>query len=444
MAIDASGESLSIAGTIDGAASAELTVNEGAEPFVADVEVATNDGWARVATHDGNWTVPACVRGCRIRYRFDLRAAAETLDSDDTATSLHGVLEAPPATWILRPIETRNETVTWHVDAPPGITFATGVRRAPGAKDTYRVAARELHLTPYTLVGRMRTRTVDVGSGAHVTMAVAAGRLAPSDDALAAWVARAGHAVTAFYGAFPIDGTLVAVLPTRGRHVGFGRTMAAGGASIMVNVGRDTDAAALDADWVMVHEMVHLAFPSMPRERVWIEEGLATYLEPIIRARAGMLKEEEVWRGFRDMLPNGLPAPGDRGLDRTHTWGRVYWGGALFCLLADLEIRKRTHNERSLEDALRGILAGGGNDAVRWPLERAFDAGDRATGVPALRELHAHMGSEPFPVDLGALFDDLGVKVVGGRTVLDDSAPLAPVRRSMTTPFSGRFADATR
>lgn len=36
----------------------------------------------------------------------------------------------------------------------------------------------------------------------------------------------------------------------------------------------------------MTHEMVHLAFPSVPDQHHWIEEGLATYVEPIARARA--------------------------------------------------------------------------------------------------------------------------------------------------------------
>ena len=40
----------------------------------------------------------------------------------------------------------------------------------------------------------------------------------------------------------------------------------------------------------------------------------------------------------------GLPEPGDEGLDYTHTWGRTYWGGATFCLLADVRIRRETHN----------------------------------------------------------------------------------------------------
>lgn len=78
-------------------------------------------------------------------------------------------------------------------------------------------------------------------------------------------------------------------------------------------------------------------------------------MEPIARAQVGRLTAEQVWGGMVDGMAQGLPAPGDQGLDNTHTWGRTYWGGAIFCLLADIEIRKRTGNAKSLRDALRAI-----------------------------------------------------------------------------------------
>src|SRR5262249_1538043 len=155
---------------------------------------------------------------------------------------------------------------------------------------------------------------------------------------------------------------------------------------------------------------------------LWLEEGIATYVEPLARARAGHLSDEAVWSGLVLGLPNGLPQAGDHGLDDTHTWGRTYWGGALFCLLADLEIRQRTGGKRSLDDALRGMLASGGNIAVRWELSRALEAGDSATGVPVLADLHRRMGSEPYPVDLTALWKKLGVSLAGKRVVFDDAA----------------------
>jgi len=39
-----------------------------------------------------------------------------------------------------------------------------------------------------------------------------------------------------------------------------------------------------------------------------------------------------------DACPRACRGAADRGLDHTHTWGRTYWGGALFCLPRRVEI----------------------------------------------------------------------------------------------------------
>jgi hypothetical protein len=210
--------------------------------------------------------------------------------------------------------------------------------------------------------------------------------------------------------------------------------LSGGGAAIFMRLGERAPLRALREDWVLVHEMTHLAFPSVPRANDWAEEGLATYVEPFARARVGLMTREAAWHSLVDGLPHGLPGPSDRGLDRTPTWGRTYWGGALFYLLADIEIRKRTNGVLGLEHALRGILAAGGNNAQRWALEDVFSAADKAVGVPVLTELHEQMGTSPHPVDLDALWRQLGI-VRQGRTVsFDDAAPLAAIRQSMTRP----------
>src|SRR5207237_1446165 len=133
-------------------------------------------------------------------------------------------------------------------------------------------------------------------------------------------------------------------------------------------------------------------------------------------------------------LPQGLPRQGDEGLDRTHTWGRTYWGGALFWLLADVEIRERTGNRFGLEHALRAVVAQGGSIAQRWPLRRALEVGDGAVGTKVLEELYARMAFAPTAVDLGALFRRLGIAVRGTSVEFDDLAPLAPIRRAITEP----------
>lgn len=416
---------------------AELSVTEGAEPFLRDVVVAdASGGHARVVEKiKGSWFVDECASGCRVRYRFLLQTAGQEIDEDDVAMTSHNIVEAPPPAWLLRPMQIDAAAKVFvHVTSKvEGVTMATGVRRArSGEADTYEITAGDLRVAPYTVFGKFRMRSIDAGNGGHFQFAVGPGKMAPTDAMLDQWIQRSAFAVTAFYGRFPIDGTLIVAISSRGDDVGFGRTMAGGGASILINVGHDSDEAALASDWVAVHEMIHLAFPSMGREHAWIEEGLATYLEPLVRVRAGMTDEKSVWAEFLTMIQNGLPQPGDRGLDRTRTWGRTYWGGALFCLLADLEIRERTHNTKSLDDAMRGILVHGGDDSARWTMERAFDEGDKATGVPVLRELYAKMAFAPLPVDLDAIWQKLGVSMHGREVLFDDTAPLADIRRSMT------------
>jgi len=131
-------------------------------------------------------------------------------------------------------------------------------------------------------------------------------------------------------------------------------------------------------------------------------------------------------------LPQGLPGPEDHGLDVTHTWGRTYWGGALFCLLADIQIRERTHNRYGLQDALRGVLAAGGNIEQDWSVARILQIADKAVGVPVLTELHHQMGDKPVAIDLPALWMRLGVEVHDDAVRFDNEAPLAAVRAAIT------------
>ncbi|MEO7114128.1 MAG: hypothetical protein ABI183_27050 [Polyangiaceae bacterium] len=434
---DSEGLELSVSASFPTWTNAELSVTEGAEPFVQDVKVAEHgtSSWRALDRKEGSWFANECANGCDVRYRFLLQRAGQDIDEDDIAMTSRSLSEAPPSAWLLRPMQIfQNAPVHLHVVSHvAGVIMATGVRRArSGEQGAYELTQGELPITPYTVFGKLRVHNVDAGKGEHIQFAIGPGKSKADDAALDKWIQTAAFAVTAFYGQFPIDGALVVAIPSRGDDVGFGRTMAGGGGSILINVGRDADENALASDWVATHEMIHLAFPSMSSEHRWIEEGLATYLEPLVRVRAGMTDEKTVWYGYLTMIQNGLPQVGDRGLDRTRTWGRVYWGGALFCLLADLEIRERSKNSKSLDDALRGILRAGGDDSARWTMDYAFEQGDRATGLTVLHELYAKMGSAPLPVDLDAIWKKLGVSLRGREIIFDDTAPLADIRRSMT------------
>lgn len=249
--------------------------------------------------------------------------------------------------------------------------------------------------------------------------------------ALLDWVKQAARAVTAYYGRFPVSRASIRIFANGGKGVASGESFGEPGAWSRISVGRQTTQADLDRDWMMTHELVHFGFPSVPRRHHWIEEGMATYIEPIARASVGNLTAAQVWGDMVRNMWQGLPEDGDEGLDRTHTWGRTYWGGALFCLLADIGIRKNTRNAKGLREALRAINRAGGNIETDWPIERALEIGDRATDGKTLIELYGKQRATPVMVDLPALWKQLGVSRKDGRVVFDDHAPLAAIRRGI-------------
>ncbi len=255
--------------------------------------------------------------------------------------------------------------------------------------------------------------------------------LALSDDSVMAWVRTSARAVVTYYGRFPVAHARLLIRAGEGDGVGGGSTFPT--LQSFITVGVHATAAELTADWVMTHELTHLCFPSVPDEAHWMQEGMATYVEPLGRVRAGGLSVEKVWGDLIVGLPQGLPQAGDRGLDRTPTWGRTYWGGALFFLLADVEIRRRTHNQKGLEHALRAIAFAGGTIDADWTTDRVLSTGDGGTGVPVLRELYDQMATHPYPVDLDALWKKLGVSLRDNQIVFDDHAPEAAIRRAITT-----------
>lgn len=413
-----------------------LEVEIDADAFLADVEASPldRDAWT-TATRDGPRFVlaPCAAAPCRLRYRVKLREAARKIDELETASEEGEVIIASPSAWLLSPPRDDDaRSVRFRVKTANGTSFATGVYRSPAAADAWDITLADLWTAPYSAFGPLRMRTT-TPKGARVDLAFGPGEWAHGDDDVMAWVERCERAIVGYYGTFPMREALLVFIAGRGRAVGLGKTLGGGGGAVFLRLGELATAKTLANDWVLTHELVHLTFPTLPREHHWAEEGVATYVEPFARARIGAISVEEAWKGLVEGAPHGLPANGDRGLDRTPTWGRTYWGGALFYLLADVGYRARTNNAKGLEHALRGINAAGGNNAVRWSAARTFAAGDQAVGASVMTELYEAWKDRPVSVDLPKLWQELGVVYANGAITFDDRAPRAAIRKAITS-----------
>jgi len=428
---DAGGSDLQIELNVPAGLRAALVVDPEATAFVDGVRREEFGRWVAVARTPAGWRAPECRRsGCQIRYLFHLRAAAHAIDDPDTAAGRGDALVGPVSTWLLRPAELPEGGLRAqvHVTVPPPFALVTGLPRVPHEADTFLVALLPYFVSPYAAFGRFDHAEIHVG-GATIDLAVESGSLPRDLPRLRTWVGGAAAAVSTYYGRFPVDRALVLAVP---QAAGFhGKAMGGGGAAVLLQMVPGADLADPGIDWQATHEMIHLAVPELPRDQIWLSEGLATYVEPLARSMTGELSPASVWGDLVRGLPKGQPGPGDRGLDRTHSWGRTYWGGALFAFVADLEIRKATDNRQSLMTALRGALVAGADARVQWPVEKFLTACDHATGTTVLIDLYRRMATHPVTVDLQAIWRELGVSLSADRVDLDPRAPLAAIRRSM-------------
>lgn len=439
------------------------TFRSGAADLIAEVpdgvrHVVVDDGKGprRVVGRGGRYPL-RCFATCVVRYRYDLAAAAAaTGDAFDTAVRRGGAVMAPAWVWLLRPEPLRPDIpIDLRVGAQAPVRFASGLRPTaePGR---YALASQELVAAGYTAFGRFDVQRVQVKGGV-VDVAIL-GEL-PNVDAelVARWIEDSSASLNDVFGRFPVDRVMLFLVGVPGASdVRFGRTLPSGGSSIALAMGSDATAADLYADWVLVHELFHLGVPSFLREGRWFDEGLATYYEPVVRTRAGLITRHKLWAELAEGLPRGLPEPGDPGLLTTTDGSRIYWGGAAFVLQADVLIRERTGGARSLDDGLRAALARGGDATRLWSLRDYLRAIDEGVGVPVLTELYSCLLVEEArrkrapatppagangvcpPADakrLTSLLADLGIAMApNGAIALRADAPLAHVRERIERP----------
>jgi len=426
----------------------EVIAFEAAEGQAAAYVKHVVDGHGRPIARDAaRFTLPKGAPHA-ISYRIDLDAVAAEAKNADVCLRTGDAWIAAGSTFLLQPIRPHGSTaIHVHVSTPPDVPFSTGMRRSG---EGYRMRAAEISQATYSIFGRFdreevrvpgplsqdeELRPLDAPPESVIEIVTLPGHLAVRGPALSRWVREAAMAVSDFWRGFPIGRTLLVIIPREDYHtVVHGKVVSAGGPSVVIHLGGQAHEQNLYRDWILIHEFFHLGVPSFVEEGKWLDEGLATYFEPIIRARAGWRSERAVWREFAFDMDQGLDAVQEVGVELDKSYRGIYWGGAIIALLADVRTRARTEGRLGLEDGLRAVLARGGDASQVWSLEEVIGTIDETLGAPtlaSLAEAHAYGGK---PIDFYGLLRELGVTRLGTSVALDNRARLASVRRSILEP----------
>src|SRR5437763_13361104 len=170
-------------------------------------------------------------------------------------------------------------------------------------------AAAMVFLALGALLGLAAGRSSGITVGAvAVQIELDRGEFRGGGDPIESWIRRSASIVAGYYGHFPVARLTVRVMAERGDGVHGGKSFANPQAYIQVRLGQDVTEAQLLSDWVLVHEMAHLALPDTGEAHAWLSEGLATYVEGVARVQAGNRSEADVWAEEMRQMPGDCPS----------------------------------------------------------------------------------------------------------------------------------------
>lgn len=192
--------------------------------------------------------------------------------------------------------------------------------------------------------------------------------------------------------------------------------------------------------WTGYHELAHLLIPYRGWGDAWFAEGLASYYQNIIQARAGIISEQQMWQKLYEGFQRGLQDPDSARLslaqasDRMRQEGRfmrVYWSGAWYFLAADTRLRLQSGGQRNLDMALAELNSCCGDQSLSVPeIVSRLDQLNRVVLFGILYdELAASTGVPPFET----IFASLGIDVIDGQVRLQQDGPGARLRQQIAT-----------
>lgn len=179
---------------------------------------------------------------------------------------------------------------------------------------------------------------------------------------LTAWIETVVAGVEELVAPYPFDVHIHFYRTTRGSPVPWANTIRSRRQGVNFHVDANASEAALRADWTAPHELSHLLIPYLGRQNSWFAEGFASYMQYQVMHSLGDLTDEQMRARYQERIDraerrydmNEMPfAEAAPKLRARRQYPTMYWGGAVYFLRVDRELRER---DQSIPEVIRSFV----------------------------------------------------------------------------------------
>ena len=331
-------------------------------------------------------------------------------------------------------------TATLTLVLPPGTRASVPWEHLAGSsggdKSPYGLPRSTFEAPAYIAVGPFQVAEIRAPGGT-LFVAVLDGDAAWTPLGLKRWLTEAARALSLVYGIFPSDRTQITVEPREGAGyaVPEAEVTSGGGRAIHLQVLKDaTDAKLAGEQRMVVHAMAHLLVPRVTGDAQWLLEGVATWYQEVLRARAfGMPPDRALLRLHRGFV-HAATQEADRsvvdaatasGRDEPGAWQT--WAGVAFALTADVRLRAMGTGD-SLDNALAALRTCCLDSDHPYTARELVDLLDRQTRTTIFGTLYEEAAKRRGVPDLARLYELLGVRPGDRKIELTRDATFAHIR----------------
>lgn len=344
--------------------------------------------------------------------------------------------------WLWQPPKSQEAITLIDFHLPEGLEVSAPGKRiesSPGRR-VYRFRPRPTEWDGRVAIGRF-DKVIRNDGVSTIEIAILQGQQKFDHKKILHWVDANLAALRQLYGRVPVEDLQLLIVPTGADRepVPWGQAMRGGGDAIHVYIDQTCTVEEFMDDWVLIHELGHLLHPRINGDGDWLSEGLASYYQNVLRARAGMLTREQAWKKLHAGFERGIKGtPKDLTLAQVtdkmrqnKLFMRVYWSGAAISLIADTRLRMVSDNKLSLDTVLKKFEQCCLPVDKDWTALQLMQKFDELSNTHVFTELYAqYADSTQFP-DLSQTYQTLGLNKQGRDLKFQNIASKVNIRQAI-------------